>query len=126
MKILWLALGLLLLVVAAAVALFMHTAGLHDDLHSSLERVEAATRAENWEAARQAAQHLDRQWVKANAFWSPLMDHRELNTVDEVVVRVVKLTEQRMRRELLVELGVALRLIHRLKETELPRLGNGF
>ena len=121
-----LAIGLLVLVVAVAVGVFLHTAALHDALQDSLERLEGAVRVEDWQRARRELNHLEELWGKADSFWSPIMDHNAVDRVDEAVIRIVHLTRQEMREELLVETGVASRLVARLKDKELPGIGTVF
>lgn len=126
MKMVWAAAVLLLVVFLGITGISLYTSQLHNDLHENLHEIERAAREESWERAKREAGTLEQLWNRADRFWSPVMDHKDIDRVDEVITRVVSLARERRQEELLTEIVVARRLITRLKEREYPNLRNVF
>ena len=81
---------------------------------------------EEWAKAREEAGQLKELWKRADSSWTPIMDHRLVDRVDEAFTRVFRLLELEKREDLLLEITVTRRLLLRLKETEVPNLRNVF
>jgi len=117
---------LLLLIPAGAYGLFAHTTQLQQDLDDLLMQIYEETRLEDWSAASQKTERLKQKWEEAEAFWSPYVDHKEVEQMDESVARINALVKIEKKEDLLVEIGVARRLLYRIKEGESPSFGNIF
>lgn len=126
MRMFWVAMALLLVVIAFTVGIYFLTASAHDNLLDSIRLIEQAVGAGNWEAAKQETRRLARLWDQASALWTPVMDHKDIDRADEVVTRVIRMVDLQYRDELLLEIAIARRLVNRLKDKELPRIGNIF
>ncbi len=126
MKTVWIALALLLTVLAGAVILFIYTTALYNQLQESLHRIHQAAEEGDWAAARRESKQLQKIWTRTDASWTPIMDHRQVDRLDESLTRVIKLTELRNREELLIEVAVAMRTAKRIKDTEVPTIRNIF
>ncbi len=126
MKTIWIAAILLLAVLAGAVALFIYTTALYNELQESLQRINLAVEREDWEAANRESEQLKRVWTRTDASWTPIMDHRQVDRLDESLTRVIRLAELRNREELLIELALSMRMAQRIKNTEIPSIRNIF
>lgn len=126
MKTIWIATALLLIVLAGAFSLYFYTTALYDQLQESLHRIHHAAEKEDWTEAQRESGQLKEIWARTDASWTPIMDHRQVDHLDESLTRVLKLAELRNREELLVELAVAMRQAKRVKDTEVPTIRNIF
>lgn len=126
MKTIWIAVILLALVLIGSIALYLYSTSLYNALQDSLDRVERAAEEEDWEHARVESTNMENLWAKTDAAWTPVMDHRQVDRLDESLTRVVKLLELRSRDELLLEIAVARRLAKRVKDSEVPGIRNIF
>lgn len=126
MKTIWIAAILLLAVLAGAVTLFIYTTALYNELQESLHQINMAVEGEDWEAANRESEQLNRIWTRTDASWTPIMDHRQVDRLDESVTRVIRLAKLRNREELLIELALAMRMAQRIKDTEVPSIRNIF
>lgn len=126
MKRIWLAVVLLLVVLIGSAALFLYTDVQYNHLQEQLERICRAAEGEDWTQAQRESERLKTIWARTDASWTPIMDHRQVDRLDESLTRVSKLIEMRNREELLIEIAVAVRLAKRIKDTEVPSLRNIF
>jgi hypothetical protein len=81
---------------------------------------------EDWPLAEKESARLAELWARVDATWTPMMDHRQVDRLDESLTRAFLLLEQRRRDDLLVEIAAARRLAKRIKDTEVPGLRNVF
>ncbi len=118
MKMVWVAVGIIVLLSISATGLYMYSAQLHHQLHGSLEKLEQAAEAENWAEVQRLSKRLEKTWSKADATWSPVMDRRDVDRVDEAITRVAHLAGRRQKDDLLLEVSVAKRFVVRLMQKE--------
>ena len=126
MKTVWIAVILFLVVLAGSVVLFIYTTVLYNQLQESLHRIHRAVEEGDWAAAHRESRQLKKIWARTDASWTPIMDHRQVDHLDESLTRVIKLAELRNREELLIEVAVAMRMAKRIKDTEVPTIRNIF
>ncbi|NLA04667.1 MAG: DUF4363 family protein [Firmicutes bacterium] len=126
MKTIWIAAVLLTVVVVGSIALFFYTGALYTGLQENLERLYRAVEGEDWAEAGQQSGRLQKIWAQTDAAWTPIMDHHQVDRLDESLTRVFKLVELRNREELLLELTLAGRMAQRVKDSEVPMLRNIF
>lgn len=126
MKTIWIAVILFIVVLAGAVTLFLYTMTLHNQLQESLHRINKAVEEEDWALVQRESGQLQKIWARTDASWTPIMDHRQVDRLDESLTRVIKLTELRNREELLIEVAMALRMAKRIMDTEVPSIRNIF
>ncbi|HHX86927.1 MAG TPA: DUF4363 family protein [Firmicutes bacterium] len=118
MKMVWVAIGVIVLISASAIGLYMYSVSLHHQLHESLKKIERAAEADNWEEVQQITKKLEKSWGIADATWSPVMDRRDVDRVDEAITRVAHLAGRRQKEELLLEVSIAKRFVVRLMQKE--------
>ncbi len=126
MKTIWIAVALFAVVLVGSVALYIYTTALHSDLQDNLHRIHRAAEAEDWAEVCRESEQLQKIWARTDASWTPIMDHRQVDRLDESLTRLMKLTELRNRDELLIEVALAMRMAKRIKDTEVPALRNIF
>lgn len=126
MKTVWIAVILFLVVLAGSVVLFIYTTVLYNQLQENLHRIHRAVEEGDWVAAHRESRQLQEIWAKTDASWTPIMDHRQVDHLDQSLTRVIKLAELRNREELLIEVAVAMRMAKRIKDTEVPTIRNIF
>ncbi len=126
MKTLWISIVLLIVVIVGSAALFIYTTVLYNGLQDGLIQLQQIVEQEDWEKAEKEAEQLKDLWGRADASWTPIMDHRQVDRVDESFTRVFRLVELRIKDDLLLEITVARRQLLRLKDTEVPNLRNVF
>ena len=126
MKTVWIAAILFLVVLAGSVIIFIYTTTVYNQLQESLHRIHRAVEEEDWDAADRESGQLQKAWARTDASWTPIMDHRQVDELDQALTRVIKLIELRNREGLLVEVAVAMRMAKRIKDTEVPSIRNIF
>jgi ABC-type transport system involved in cytochrome bd biosynthesis fused ATPase/permease subunit len=119
---------MLLLIVVLSFSAYMYklTNDLSQDLSASLEQLKQAVEEGEWEKAAKDLQQLNRSWKKADAWWTPLMDHRELDNLDQTITRVSSFIQQRKQEEAFVEISVSRRLVEKIRERESLSMRNIF
>ena len=118
MRMVWIAVGIIVLISVTAGGLYWYNAQLHGQLQNNLGELEKAVQAENWEEAKQISKKLEETWKEADTAWSPVMDRRDVDRVDESLIRVGHLSASRQKDELLLEISMAKRFVDRLLQKE--------
>ncbi|MEW5784081.1 MAG: DUF4363 family protein [Bacillota bacterium] len=126
MRSIWIAVSLLAFVIVGATVLFFVSSGQYHSMQESLDRIQQAVQEDNWHEAEKEASRLEERWNRADATWTPIMDHRQVDRLDESLTRVFHMVWQQEKKEALIEIAVARRLMRRLKNTEVPDLQNVF
>lgn len=126
MKTVWIAAILFMVVLTGSLILFIYTTALYNELQESLYRICQAVEKDDWAAAQRESRELQKIWAKTDSSWAPIMDHHQVDHLDESLTRVIKLVEMHNREESLVEVTVAMRMAKRIKDTELPTIRNIF
>ena len=126
MKTLWISIILLFVVLAGSAALMIYTTILYNDLQDRLIGLQQIVEEEEWEKAEKEVEQLKEQWRRADTSWTPIMDHRQVDRVDESFTRVFRLVDLRKKDDLLLEITIVRRQLLRLKDTEVPNLRNVF
>jgi len=117
---------LLVIIVGFATFNYFHTAAIAGDLQDSLSSIRQHLEHEEWEHAQQVIDQLNSHWERADRWWTPFMDHREIDLLDQSIGKVSSLVEVRLQKEALVEVKVAKRMVHRIMEREGINLSNFF
>ncbi len=117
---------LLLIIIGTALGLYFYSGNLYSDLQKSLDIIEKAAQEDNWELAEKEAANLQDMWDKGDVLWSAVMDHSQVDRVDESITMVIATVEHQLKDELLVELRMATRLLSRLQDSESPHFRNVF
>lgn len=117
---------LLVVIVLFAGYLYSHTAKISEGILESLNRLEQKVEEEKWEEASVEVENLKENWQEADALWTPLMDHREIDLLDQSIIKVIRLVQVRHKEDLLVEIDVAKGLVRRIRDKERPDTKNVF
>jgi hypothetical protein len=126
MKTIWITVILLVIVLAGSFVLYYFTSIQYGALQDNLAKMGKAVEREDWEGARREAARLRELWRRCDAFWTPIMDHRQVDRLDESLTRTLHVVEQRQKRSALLEIAVARRIMRRVKDAQLPSLQNIF
>lgn len=126
MKTIWLAVILLAVVLISSTAMYIYSTLIYNDLRDALESLYGAVEDGKWDDAEEKAEKMNALWDKADRSWTPVMDHQQVDRVDESITRIRQLIKVRDRDALIVEIAVARRLLKRLKDNETPDLQNLF
>lgn len=122
MKLLLGMVALILLILGSSVYAMYWSSALTRDLERALTGIEQCVNTEDWEGAAQHVKALDRGWTRADALWSPLMDHHEVETVGHTVARLAREVESRRAEETLAEISVARVMIRNIHQMHRPGL----
>ncbi len=126
MRAIWIAVTLLSAVLIGSTVMFIYSTVIYNDLQDILNSLYQAVEEENWEDADKIVANMEEVWNRADRSWTPVMDHRQVDRVDESMTRVVHLVNIRSKDDLMVEIPLSRRLLKRLKDTEVPDLQNVF
>ena len=126
MKMLILVTVILLLIITLALTLYYLTNEFYADLQNAINSVGAAVEAENWELVDEELEELEQLWHKSERMWSPIMDHKEVNQVDESITRLTGYAVVENRDDMLVEIVTTRRALSRLKDNESPGISSIF
>jgi predicted PurR-regulated permease PerM len=117
---------LLIVIVGFASFLYYQTSSISGDLVDSLSAIKQHLEEDKWEKAQQELNQLNRHWEKADRWWTPVMDHREIDMLDQSIGRVSTWVEVQNKDEALVEVNVAIRMVKRLLDREGFNISNLF
>lgn len=117
---------LLLVIFTFAYYTYNQTLSLAEELQAALEDWAVKVEKERWEEAGGQAGVIEEKWNATNSWWSPLMDHREVELVEHAIARSAELVEVQDRDMALVEIRMAQRLTQHIVERECPALKNIF
>lgn len=117
---------LVVFIIGSATVFYFYSATIHEELHDIIEKIEEAALEDDWEKVNRKNDSLQELWSKGDALWTPVIDHKEVDRVDEAITRIDALSYLCLRDELLVEVVTARRLISRLQDNEKPTLQSIF
>lgn len=124
MRILVIMLILMGIIVAFATVMNNQTVEISDELLNSLEEVRDKVENEQWKKANDKLILLRDQWERADDFWTPFIDHREIDTIEESIVRISSFVEEHQKEDALAEINVAISMVERLRNREGPNIEN--
>lgn len=117
---------LLAAIVAFSIYTYTLTSEISGDLFANLEQLKEMVEDEKWNETVLYLDELDKKWSRADTWWTPLMDHRELDHLDQTIVRIRTFVQQQRKEDALVEIKVAIRLVERVVERESLSIKNIF
>ena len=124
MRILVIMLILLGVIFAFATVMNNKTVEISDDLLITLKEVRDSVENEQWNKADDNLDSLRDQWERADDFWTPFMDHREVDMLEESIVRISSFVEENQKEDALAEINVAINMVERLRNREGPNIEN--
>jgi hypothetical protein len=57
-------------------------------LNTKLSEIEKGISNSDWETASSASEALERNWSSVNALWASLIDHQEIDNIDETLSKL--------------------------------------
>ncbi len=105
---------------------YYHTSAIAKDLQDSLSGIQQHLDREDWEQAQKEINQLNVHWETADRWWTPFMDHGEIDMLDQSIGRVGSLVEVGLKEEALVEVKAAKRMVQRIIDREGINLSNIF
>lgn len=109
---------MLVLLVGFSLFIYYQTFEIADGLTTTLEQIEETVKTEEWDKASRKAEVLRKKWDRADAWWAPLMDHQEIDMLDQSIVKVARMVEVQCKEDVLIEVGVAKTLVKHISELQ--------
>ncbi len=97
-----------------------------DKLSLQLERLESNVGDKDWEKAESHVKQIDRTWKPTRFVWQILIDHAEVDRIDESLVRAKKYVSLKEQTDSLIEISVLRQMFLHLPEKEKPNIENIF
>ncbi|HHX77520.1 MAG TPA: DUF4363 family protein [Firmicutes bacterium] len=117
---------LLLVIFTFAYYTYNQTLNLAGELQALLKDWATMVEKERWKEAGEQAGVIEKKWEVTSNWWLPLMDHNEIELVEQAIARSAELVGIRSREMALVEIRMAQRLTQYIVESERPALKNIF
>ncbi len=70
-----------------------------------LTRTYQAVQQSDWPLAHASLARLTRQWEKTNSFWSLLLSHKEIDAIEQALIRSSQAVASQSRADAYIELG---------------------
>ncbi len=91
-----------------------------------IKNIEALIEQQQWKPAAKKLIAFQNQWKKAKPFWAMLIIHREMDSIDEALIRTKKAVQSKNSSEAQMELGSLKHYIQHIPERERFSLVNIF
>lgn len=118
----WVALGLLAIILALAFTEFNFTVNTSDDILEILEKTEISARSQSDETVKLCGE-MEEIWNNRRNYLSMFLSHDEIDEIDISIESLIRLSEQKNYDKFYIECGVLLNHIQSIKDSEkiLPR-----
>jgi len=117
---------LLVLMVAFSTGIYYQNINISNDFIKALNNLQEVIENEDWDQASYRVEELMDCWNRADTWWTPLMDHQEIDMLNLAVIRVSKLAQMEKREESLIEIATARTMVENIQELQQPVLKNIF
>ncbi len=95
-------------------------------LEEKINIIGSNTRKDNWEAAESGLSAIEEEWPKVENTWAALLDHAEIDNIDESLKKVSEYVKARNVPLALAELAVLKQYIKHIPDKESFNLKNIF
>lgn len=120
----------LVLITALVFGVSIYTKNIIDSTSRNLENqvtvVEDNTRAGNWEKAEAELSNMEKDWSRTKKIWAMLLDHIEVDNIDETLSKMSRYIESRESSLALAEASTLKQFIKHIPEKESFKLENIF
>ena len=109
--------GLVLFIIAA----FLVQSNLEKTtrhLNVQLEKASSALQARQWPQSKQALKALDQDWKRTRPYWAILLNHKEIDAIEQALTRTQKAVESRSFDLATVEIGTLKYFLDHIPERE--------
>lgn len=93
-------------------------------LEEKIIKVETNTREQKWEAAQTELTAIEKEWPKVENTWTVLLDHSEIDNIDESLSKVSEYVKAKSTPLALAELATLKRYVKHIPEKESFNLKN--
>ena len=97
-----------------------------DTMAQKLEKLTEDVSQENWERAAENLKQINQSWKPVRSTWQALIDHTEVDRIDESFARIEKMISVKEQKDCLVELTVLKQCFLHIPEKEKLNLSNIF
>lgn len=111
---------LLVVLIGTSLLIYSLTDSLYLEMKDCLDSMEKAVENDQWEKVVKEANLLRKLWHRGDTLWSPVMDHRQIDRVDESITQIMTLVKMQSRENLILEINAARRMLKRIKDKESP------
>ena len=87
-------------------------------LEEKIIRVEANTREQKWDAAQTELTAIEKEWPKVENTWTVLLDHSEIDNIDESLSKVSEYVKAKSTPLALAELATLKRYVKHIPKKE--------
>jgi hypothetical protein len=84
------------------------------DLDNTAATLETLVKDKNWDEADKRLSELQENWDRTEPKWAILIDHFEIDNIDNSMVRMSKLVEEKSSEDALAELGALRKFIQHI------------
>lgn len=95
-------------------------------MKQSLDSVESSIGSSNWNQADTQLTRMINYWSGVKGYWSALIDHQEIDNIDETLARLQMLIKGKDNASALAEASALKKFIVHIPEREKPSLDNIF
>ncbi|NLI70899.1 MAG: DUF4363 family protein [Firmicutes bacterium] len=111
---------LLVVLVGTSLLIYSLTGSLYLEMKDCLDTMEKAVENGQWGEVEKEASLLQELWHRGDCLWSPVMDHRQIDRVDESITLIMALVKMKSKENLVLEINAARRMLKRIKDKESP------
>lgn len=116
-------LGFVILVAVSLFAIY-HINQSVDVIQADLDQTEKLILASNWNEALEKLKTTQEYWYQTKNWWSVLLDHNALNSIEISIKRLEKFIETKQTPLSLAELETLKILIKEIPDSEVPKIYN--
>lgn len=95
-------------------------------MKQSIDSVETSVGSENWAQADSQLTQMINSWSRVKGYWSALIDHQEIDNIDETLARLQMFIKSKDDSSALAEAAALRKYIVHIPERERPSLANIF
>jgi hypothetical protein len=95
-----------------------------DKLAQEIEKVNITLRFQQWDLSLAKLKIVKQKWERTKPFWAMLIIHREIDSIDEALIRAMKAIQSKNDSEAQMELGSLQHYIQHIPERERFNLVN--
>jgi hypothetical protein len=95
-------------------------------LDQEIKRIEKQLSIDSWQAAHEQLSRLASSWQRIKPFWSVLLNHREIDSIDQALVKTKKALLSKDLPATQIELGSLRHFLKHVPEREALNLVNVF
>jgi hypothetical protein len=116
----------LVLFLSLAIFLQFEIQNTSEQFEREIKKANIVLNRQQWNQTLKVLNHVNTKWQKTKAFWGMLIIHREIDSIDEALIRTIQFTQSRNYPEAYVELGILSHYIKHIPEREKFNLVNIF